>query len=714
VSDAACVDPDDPCLVESSEAACAEAVEFVALAVGDDSNCALDRAGNAWCWGLLRNGNIGLGRDAEIRVPTAVPGLTKMVALDTSSTHTCGVTGEGRVRCQGSSTPLPGHGVGFAAGPSSTELPEISDAAAVAVGRNHTCVLGREGRVTCFGPPDLAMPAAGRALDHAVAVSGRGRYACAITELGEVVCWGEQFRRDLGFDATATELVKLDLPAAARALAVGYFHGCVVLVDGRVMCWGSTFGGALGDSGASIAEDFSPPVFAFGVEDAVDIAVGSDHSCALMGDGTVRCWGWTFGGLLGDGVTESSYVPLVVPGLKGVRALSAGDSHTCVLRTGAGGANERVCWGRNDVGQIGNGEDVDAWRPVHVSEGGAVGVAAGRAHTCTVEAAGETTCFGNNERKQVSTSGRQTVQRPVVYPEAGWTFQAVAATDLATVGLTRAGQVVVWGAGNEQVLDLGFGMPVYVPDPEPEVLPLEGVVAVAGGGDHACALSGDGSVSCWGAGESGQLGHVPGATLLTPGLVEGIAGARAIAAGGRHTCAVVGGEVACWGDNTFGQCGELGEVTPRVVAGVSGAVAVAAGRAHTCALVDDGRVWCWGDGRYGALGDGRFAGLMTAPVRVQGLRDVVDVKAGRDRTCALRADGAIACWGAADRGALGAGRDQHAGVPVYVSGVDDATALTLSVDGDHACAVRSGGALVCWGAGESGQLGDGRPLYEVR
>jgi len=414
--------------------ACAAGISFVALSGSQSANCALDLGGQVWCWGESRDGNLGLGRDQEIRVPTRVPGLSKVVAFDTSASHTCGVTSDGRVRCQGPQMPLPGHPVGLSAGPDSTELPGIAEASAVSVGYGHTCVLGREGGVTCWGPPDLAIPASGRAITDAVAVSGKSGYACALVKDGTVYCWGESIRRDLGLDPAAPELVRMELPVPAKALAVGWFHGCAVLEDGRVMCWGLSYFGALGDSGDAFWNDveFAPPEFATGIDDAVAIAVGVDHTCAQLGDGTVRCWGSNYGGTLGDGTTSTRFEPVAVPGLVGVTALSAGEYHSCALRDEGDGAGALVCWGRNDRGQIGNGEDVDAARPVPVPGlAKVVSVAAGGEHTCVATDEGETLCFGDNTRHQVSRDGSE-VMHPRAYPGVP-AFAAIASGALSSL-----------------------------------------------------------------------------------------------------------------------------------------------------------------------------------------------------------------------------------------------------------------------------------------
>ncbi len=194
-----------------------------------------------------------------------------------------------------------------------------------------------------------------------------------------------------------------------------------------------------------------------------------------------------------------------------------------------------------------------------------------------------------------------------------------------------------------------------------------------------------------------------------------------LAAGARHTCAVVsGGAVKCWGDNGNGQLGNgttVGASMPVEVVGVFGATAVAAGRSrltgtvpfggdHTCAIVVGGRVKCWGDNTFGQLGNGTTGQVNPEAVDVIGVSGATTLASGARHTCVIVGGGAIKCWGNNSHGQLGNGTTSPASLTaVDVIGI--ASASALAAGSEHTCAISVGGGVKCWGANDKGQLGDG-------
>jgi len=270
-----------------------------------------------------------------------------------------------------------------------------------------------------------------------------------------------------------------------------------------------------------------------------------------------------------------------------------------------------------------------------------------------------------------------------------------------------------------------------------------GTIAIAAGGKHTCALLPGGTVKCWGLNSNGQLGSGAltgpqtcsgAACSTTPAAVPGLSGVVAVAAGSTHTCALLaGGTVECWGSNAYGELGNATSTgpqtcagnacsaTPVAVAGLSGATAIAAGNEHSCALVS-GTVKCWGANFFGELGTATSTGpetcsggaCSTTPVAVSGLSNAIALAAGGEDTCALLSGGTVKCWGWNPYGQLGDGTSagpQTCGgnacstMPVAVVGLSGATAITTN--GESACAVLSGGTVECWGFNAYGELGDG-------
>ena len=240
---------------------------------------------------------------------------------------------------------------------------------------------------------------------------------------------------------------------------------------------------------------------------------------------------------------------------------------------------------------------------------------------------------------------------------------------------------------------------------------MSGVIAVAAGSLHTCALTSGGGVKCWGSNANGQIGDNSTTTRPMPVTVTGLSsGVTAISAGTSHTCAVMStGAVRCWGLNANGQLGDNSQtqrLTPVAVSGLtSGATAVAAGGSHTCALVSGGAK-CWGLNSNGQLGDGTQAQALI-PVDVVGLTSgVTAITAGGSHTCARTAATGVQCWGGNQNAQLGDGTlAVRRLTPVDVVGLT-AGVTAVSARLFHTCAVIGGGAVVCWGDDGSAQLGD--------
>ena len=240
---------------------------------------------------------------------------------------------------------------------------------------------------------------------------------------------------------------------------------------------------------------------------------------------------------------------------------------------------------------------------------------------------------------------------------------------------------------------------------------LSGARAVATGQRHSCAIRGpDRQVVCWGADDSGQLGDGGGPTRLGPLEVPGVNGAVAIAAGADFSCAALAsGTVTCWGDASVGQLGDgrfaPGPHPPVTVDALAGAITLSAFSQHACAVRSDGLLLCWGSNAQGQLGDGTTTNR-AIPATVDGLSDVSAVGTGVSHTCALAGAG-LFCWGSDAAGQLGDGRSDGAPVTAPVA-VPVPNARALAVGALHTCAVQApSGAVLCWGEASGGQLGTG-------
>jgi alpha-tubulin suppressor-like RCC1 family protein len=245
---------------------------------------------------------------------------------------------------------------------------------------------------------------------------------------------------------------------------------------------------------------------------------------------------------------------------------------------------------------------------------------------------------------------------------------------------------------------------------------------------HACAITPEGALYCWGQNSFGQLGVDDTDARNTPARVGHDSDWSAVSAGRYHTCAIRGGALYCWGANGFAQLAiadaEIGEQhAPALIAEPERTwAAVSAGDWHTCALDEEGALYCWGYDLLGRLGIGKGLGTTADPGEAIATPTPVDeahrytaIDAGASHTCGVRDDGGLWCWGLADRGQLGAEAPDTCELnavptpcsvsPLHVD-ADDAWS-EVAVGGAHTCALSGGGALFCFGDNQFGQLGIG-------
>ncbi|MEW6684124.1 MAG: S8 family serine peptidase [Nitrospirota bacterium] len=235
-------------------------------------------------------------------------------------------------------------------------------------------------------------------------------------------------------------------------------------------------------------------------------------------------------------------------------------------------------------------------------------------------------------------------------------------------------------------------------------------VSIDTGGYHSCGVI-SGALRCWGNNAYGGLGNGTTTNSTTGVPVSGISTATSVSTGALHTCARLSDStVRCWGYNYSGQLGDgttTHRLTPVSVSNLGGAaIAIATGSFHTCALLSGGTVRCWGQNNYGQLGDGTTTNRPT-PVSVSNLGGTaLAITADGSHTCALLSTASVRCWGYNPWGQLGNGTKAiSVTTPVTVSGISSATAVAAG--GGHTCARLSNSTVRCWGRNQYGQLGNG-------
>ena len=372
-------------------------------------------------------------------------------------------------------------------------------------------------------------------------------------------------------EVSATPTLPPDQKMPAPALiTAGWNHNCAITAEDGVICWGSNDNGQLGDGSRT---DRNGPV---NVKEltvrAVAVTAGWGHTCVLTVEGGVKCWGRNKYGELGDGTTQRSSRPVDVSGLtSGVAAIAAGDDHTCAVTT----QGAVKCWGYNNFGQLGDGTYETRNTPVDVSRltGGTTAVAAGAAHTCAWTVRGEVMCWGNNELGQLG-DGSEAPSRATPDVVSGLTegIAALTAKGAHTCILTETGGIQCWGQNKYGQLGDGTAQNQFSPV---KVTGLEDSASiVAAGWNQTCGVLIRGALKCWGWNFYGQLGEGSTANRRQPVDVKGLTGKTvAVSGGGGHTCALLeDGTVYCWGLNANGQLGDrtnLDSSLPMKVNGIS-------------------------------------------------------------------------------------------------------------------------------------------------
>ncbi|MFM8529701.1 MAG: RCC1 domain-containing protein, partial [Ilumatobacteraceae bacterium] len=334
--------------------------------------------------------------------------------LTLGSGHSCALLLDGRARCWGFSQDAFGPGVvgnfGDQAGEMGDQTPVLQwgrDVLTVSLGGagNNLCGLLSDGSIRCMGPDaDLVPNWNGESF---ASVSSGPFHSCAVTNLGTPVCWGHNAFGQFGDGTTSSTYsgpVEANTTKPVVAISAGGQQTCAILVDGSLQCWGSN---ACGQLGVGDYSDRSTPTnvsLGAGLS-AVAVSVGQWHTCVLLDNGTVKCWGLNIYGQLGDGGTTSSNVPGSALSL-GVgstpRSISSGLSHSCVLFSNG----TLRCWGSNNQGQLGQGDTQARLSPTSLDFGVGTTVEAvglGDLTTCAALASGSVKCLGANHYGQLGT-----------------------------------------------------------------------------------------------------------------------------------------------------------------------------------------------------------------------------------------------------------------------------------------------------------------------
>ncbi len=660
--------------------------------------CGVQNDGSLWCWGDGSDGRLGDGTFDDILSPqrcrvarVEVGAGEPWAQVSAGEEHSCAVRQDGTLWCWGHNTT--GQIGDGAVGGAFTRIEPVQvglsdDWRGVFAGDEHTCGRRADDTLWCWGDGNALGDGGGSAFASSpVMVAGpstwtalprgsAGAHTCAIASDQTVWCWGEGDQGQLGNgqDLASDEPIQVDLGADAVSVSVALGRSCAVLDDQTLWCWGSNSNQVLGLPASTPSS--STPIQIHEDQAWADVRVSLQHTCATDVDGAAWCWGSNWAGQVGDHTSGADNSPRLQAAPVGVPALAEpSNDWVSIVSGGAHGCGVRDdgtawCWGSRYRGQLGNDDPVDDCSasnptaciftsPQQVDGDGPWGVmAAGSRHTCAFDDSEVLWCWGDNSDGQLGTGGLDGASPSMVSGGADW--------DSFTAGST-----------------------------------------------HTCGVQADGTLWCWGSGWSGELGNGAsgaGASLDIPGQVGADADWTQVTAGGRFTCGIRdGGELWCWGNNSWGQIGNGETATEQLeLQQVPGTWDHAvAGGTHTCAVDSAGFLRCWGANERGQCGQDPSNETVLTPMAVNDETDWDQLVLGDEVTCATKTDGTLWCWGTRESGELGDGtidREGSSDVPQRVGAESDW--ISISGSAGHVCGVRSDGGAWCWGDNLAGQQGN--------
>jgi alpha-tubulin suppressor-like RCC1 family protein len=376
--------------------------------------------------------------------------------------------------------------------------------------------------------------------------------------------------------------------------------------------------------------------------------------------------------------------------------VSAGTEYSFALQSDG----SVLAWGKNDSGQLGNGQGAYSVSPIKVTGiGPLAAMAAGVGFSLALDRSGGIWAWGLNASGELADGTMQSRYVPRRITGVNGTPTAVAAGNSHALALNDAGQVWVWGSllGTSDRVNLA-----------PQVMAgLSAIKAIEAGQFHALALDRDGQVWAWGKNDAGQIGDGTTTSRTVPVHIAALPQITSISAGTYHNLALdTSGRVWAWGNNVYGTIGNGGlsprqVTTPVALTGLPRIAWVYAGSVTSVAIEPNGGVWMWGTQAYGVntLGAVRYVAELSA-------LGMIEIRSGWYHLLGRDGAGRVWGWGRNERGYIGNGDTAYQTTAVQVSGLSNAVSLSAQL---HSLALTADGSLWAWGESGNGELGDGTP-----
>ena len=641
---------------------------FVSFAVGFRQVCALDAAGQAFCWGENYGGQLGNGNTTYSTAPVATSTALRFSSLASGYEHVCGLTTDNTVACWGS---------------------------------NYNGVVGN-GTTTNQTTPLVVSSIAG-ALD----VRAGEVHNCARTS-ASVYCWGANYSGQVGDGTTAgprsTPLVVFSGVAPTALLSFSRSVSCAT-TSTQMYCWGWSPGG-IGDgtfSGRNAPTTVQWPEASPSNPGSLAAVTPQSISTSAASPLTVTVQLKNSAGTVMSGVAVNFVV-----------TSGGGTVSVATANTDASG-NATTAWTlAGAVGSVGTMEARVAGVPSLNFTG-----------TISAPAGSITITGGNNQylpdfftfANGLAVTVRDGSNNPMVGVTVTWSLTAGNGTISTTAINTGAGGIATLnGWSVPMVIGSTYTLQASVNGPAPVNFAARVLAWSNNGannpGSAMCRLNSAAAAYCWGGNAQGQVGDGSNTIRTAPTAVSGGLTFASLATGafGLHNCGLTSSGVAyCWGNNDAGQLGNNAQTNSNVPVAVSGGLTfstLATGPYSTCGISTAGVMYCWGWGSYSHRGDGELYTIRTTPTLVNiGGRTFVSFAVGFRAVCALDAAGQAFCWGDNFGGQLGSGNTTASTTPV--STLTSLRFTSLSIGFDHTCGLTTGNTVACWGYGGNGAVGNG-------
>ena len=583
--------------------------------------------------GLAALGFAGCDSVSPSRVPTAVAFLTQPAGASGGTPFTTQpvveVLDQNDERLAGTavsvtvglgSNPSGGQLLGVTTVITTTGLAAFGDLTIDKAGTGYTLVVSVRGAAASSAGFDVMVGPAKRLRFLAQPGGGLSATPLAVQPVVEVVDAGGNRETNQSRDVTLSFGINPTAALLTGTVALASTSGLATFTDVAISRGGTGY--RLIASAAGLAPDTSQ---ALDVDiHFVNITVSTFLGCGLAIEGDAYCWGRNELGGLGVGFSgpiQSRPVLLaggftfrVVEGGAGSNENGFWDGFGCGFTTG--GAT--YCWGRNNFGQLGNGNTgTDSNMPVPVTGGHSfTKVSAGRDHVCALTSAGAAYCWGRNVTGELGNGTTDNSNVPALVT-GGHVWTDIDANGTDTCGLTTTGDVYCWGGPPSKLVG------PWVTEPTLLGGGLKFKEVSTGWFLHRCGVTTDDDAYCWGQNFYGELGN--GSDTTDSGTPEPVSGGlkfKTVQAGAQFSCGLtVAGDAYCWGrdagNGTLGQGSAVSSAVPLKVVGGLTFESMTVGSGQTCGVTPAGVGYCWGSGFSGERGDGTLELQGLRPVRVR-------------------------------------------------------------------------------------------------